>query len=100
MASLWSVLSYQTTVGRPKQAKVLMWLTSTLTGKQNAPPAHRAKPARAFVRLGNEEKSFFPKRRVLFVRYAATARSLQPLVGSCMCVHRPLMRHCRHGDTN
>ena len=62
--------------------------------------AASGKPVPDGARQGSEGKWFLPERRALLVRSAASARNPRQPVGSCMCVHKRLMKPCKGGDKN
>src|SRR5438874_11456865 len=100
MASSSWVRSSLTTVGRPKQARVLMWRISSSIGRTCKPPVRKVIRVLVGAKPESAWKSSLPERSVPLVRCAASARSHQPPVGCYMCVHKPLTKPCRHGDKN
>src|SRR5438067_10067136 len=75
MVSSWWARSCLTTVGRPKQARALMWRISNSIGRPYKPPVRKVTPVLVGAQQESAWKSSLPQRSVPLVRCAATARA-------------------------
>jgi len=94
------VRSCPITVGRPKQARALLWPIFSSIGRTDKPPARRARPVLGGVGQESGWKSSLPKKSVPVVLFAAIVLARRRRAAFCICVRKRLMRHFRHDDRN